>query len=382
MRAVLVDDEKPALLQLERLILADGRFDVIGKYTSAKTCIDRLDLDRPDIVFLDISMPEMNGLKAIERMRQTSRDLPFVYVTAHSDYAIEAFELDALDYLLKPVNSKRLTRTLDRILQNWNRTIVQPTAQVQGKLRILCFGQLQFVMRTNSHKPPRWRTLKATELFAYLLQHSGQWIAKERLLETLWPDLEYDKAVTHLHTSVYQVRNVLKKWGSKALVGYAHDSYCLEQVDWTTDAEDFEQFYGEIVEIPELTRESREGYDRKLALYRGDYLDHHDYPWATARRSKLQKQYTSAMLGMANAELRAGFVTEAMERLAVLQEKEPYSDEICRLILCAYANVGSWELLRRHYDKFASLLDAELGIEPHPETRECYERLLNDRKQA
>lgn len=378
MRVVLVDDEKPALLQLERLIAADGRFNVIGKYTSAKTCIDRLDLDQPDILFLDIGMPGMNGLEVIERVRKISRDLPFVYITAHSVYALEAFRLDALDYLLKPVNAKRLTQTLDRIQHYWNRTMIH--AHVPGKLRILCFGQLEFVMRINRHKPPKWRTLKAKELFAYLLHHSGQGIAKERLLETLWPNLEYDKAVTHLHTSVYQVRNVLKKWGSKAHLEYAHDSYCLEQVDWTTDVEEFEQLNGDFADLQELTGESREIHDRKLALYRGDYLDQHDFPWAIARRSKLQQQYTGAMLGMANAELRAGFVTEAMERLAVLQEKEPYSDERCRLILCAYANIGKWELVKRHYDMFASLLYADLGIEPDSETKKCYEQLLNDRK--
>lgn len=378
MRAVLVDDEKPALLHLERLILADGRIDVIGKYTSAKACIERLDIDRPDILFLDISMPGMNGLEVVERIRQASGDLPFVYVTAHSNYAIEAFGLNALDYLLKPVTSRRLAQTLDRIHHYWNRAMIHTKAP--DKLRILCFDQLEFVMRINRRKPLRWRTLKAKELFAYFLHHSGQWIAKERLLETLWPDLEYDKAVTHLHTSVYQVRNVLKKWGSQASVGYAHDSYCLEQVDWTTDVEEFEQLMGTIVDLQELTRESREAYDRKLALYRGDYLDHHDFPWAIARRSKLQKQYTSAMLGMANAELRAGFVTEAMERLVVLQEKEPYSDEMCRLILYAYANVGKGELLRSHYDKFERLLHADLGIEPDSETKKCYEQLVNERK--
>ncbi|MBO9610298.1 MAG: response regulator [Paenibacillaceae bacterium] len=378
MRAVLVDDEKPALLQLERLILADGRMDVIGKYTSAKTCIERLEIDQPDILFLDISMPGMNGLEVVERMRQVNGDLPFVYVTAHSAYAIEAFGLNALDYLLKPVTSKRLTQTLDRIQHYWNRTMIHASAP--GKKQILCFGQLEFVMRINRHKPPKWRTLKAKELFAYLLHHSGQWVAKERLLETLWPDLEYDKAVTHLHTSVYQVRNVLKKWGSQAVVGYAHDSYCLEQVDWTTDVEAFEQLMGTIGGGQELTRESREAYDRKLALYRGDYLDHHDFPWAVARRSKLQKQYTNAMLEMAHAELQAGFVAEAMERLAVLQDKEPYSDEMCRLILSAYANVGNWELVRWHYDKFERLLQADLGIEPDAETKKCYEKLINERK--
>ncbi|WP_127588350.1 response regulator [Paenibacillus koleovorans] len=379
MRAVLVDDEKPALLHLERLILADGRFDVVGIYTSAKACFDRLDQDQPDILFLDINMPEMNGLEVSERIRKSGRDLPFVYITAHSEYAIEAFGLNALDYLLKPVTSRRLVDTLDRIQRYWHRTVVP--ANTQDKLRILCFRQLEFVMRHNSrHKPPRWRTLKAMELFAYFLHHSGQWIAKERLLETLWPDLEYDKAVTHLHTSVSQVRNVLKKWGSKASVGYAHDSYCLEQVDWTTDLEEFEQLSGTIADIQEWTRESREAYDRKLKQYRGDYLEHHDYHWAIARRSKLQKQYTSAILGMAAAELQAGFITEALELLAVLQEKEPYSDELCRLILCAYAKAGNWELAQGHYDKFVGLLLAELGIEPQSETKECYKQLLNERK--
>lgn len=380
MRAVLVDDEKPALLQLERLIVADGRFDVIGKYTSAKACISRLAEDKPDIVFLDIGMPGMNGLEAAEHIRRSERDLPFVYITAYSDYAIEAFELNALDYLLKPVNLQRLTRTLDRIQSNRERTGNGEAAAEPRRLRILCFSQLELAMRGRTRKAPRWRTLKAMELFAYMLHHSGRRIDKERLLETLWPDFGYDKAVTHLHTSVYQVRNVLKKWGSRASIEYAHEGYCLEEIDWTSDTEEFEQLLGNGANFPEVTQENRELYARGLALYRGEYLDSHDYPWAAARRRELQQQYARAMLGMAKFELLSGLVAEATKRLFVLQEKEPYSDEICRLVLRAYADAENWDGLERHYDRFASLLHDELGTEPDSETKICYEKLINQRE--
>lgn len=374
LKAVLVDDEKPALLQLERLIVADNRLKVVGSYMSAQACIERLAEDQPDIVFLDIGMPGMNGLEAAELMRQLNPDLPFVYVTAYSEYAIEAFELNALDYLLKPVHPERFAKTLDRVLKE--RTIELAANDTAEPFRILCFGQLQLVPGALAGESPKWRTSKAQELFAFLLHHRGQWVAKDRLLEALWPDFEYNKAVTHLHTSVYQVRSILKKWGSRALLEYALDSYRLTQVDWTTDVDEFERLS---FDFPELTKHNRELYSRKLALYRGEYLENHDYPWAETRRNVLQQHYMRFMLGLAESELQSGFVREAIDRLSELQAKEPYSDEICRMMMYAFARAENWDGLKRHYEKFVSLIRGELGIEPDPETRSCYERLMRSR---
>jgi len=110
-RAVIVDDEAPARDRLRQL-LADA-VTVVGEAADGEEAVARIDELRPDLVFLDIQMPVLTGLEVASRL-----DAPrprVVFCTAYDHFAIEAFELHAVDYLLKPVNHERLVRTVDRI---------------------------------------------------------------------------------------------------------------------------------------------------------------------------------------------------------------------------------------------------------------------------
>lgn len=217
MKAILIDDEKPALQHLERLLLKDGRLEITGKYTSARRGLEHLEREKADIVFLDIGMPEMNGLEAGEYIAGLDRSTRIVYITAYSEYAIEAFELNAADYLLKPVTSQRLSKTLERleirIEQNEARveTPPEPAAAVK-QLSILCFKRLEFMDSTEPGRKMQWRTSKAQEVFALLLHNRGQWILKDTIVDWVWPDFQPEKAVTNLHTTVYHIRKLLKAW--------------------------------------------------------------------------------------------------------------------------------------------------------------------------
>lgn len=86
----------------------------------------------------------------------------------------------------------------------------------------------------------RWRTNKIQELFAFLLHHRNKWVPKDQILEELWGAYGQDRSITHLHTSVYQIRKLLKDEGIKAAVEYAQDSYRLISSELTTDVEAFE----------------------------------------------------------------------------------------------------------------------------------------------
>src|SRR4029453_7193611 len=111
-RAVIVDDEAPARDRL-RQMLAPETVSVVGEAgdgAEAVACIDEL---QPDLVFLDIQMPALTGLEVASRLHAPRPRI--VFCTAYDHFAIEAFELHAVDYLLKPVNRDRLERTVNRI---------------------------------------------------------------------------------------------------------------------------------------------------------------------------------------------------------------------------------------------------------------------------
>jgi two-component system LytT family response regulator len=114
-RVLLVDDEAPARRNLRHALAPHGRWQVVGECASAAEVRRTLATERVDVLFLDIQMPRESGL-TLARALLSDPDPPLiVFVTAWSGYAIEAFELHAVDYLLKPIDDARLARTLGRI---------------------------------------------------------------------------------------------------------------------------------------------------------------------------------------------------------------------------------------------------------------------------
>src|SRR5206468_3667603 len=114
LRAVLVDDEQLARDEVGYLLGQVGGIEVIGQAgngVEALTAIDRL---QPDVVFLDVQMPGLTGFEVARRMLDTRAAAHIIFVTAYDQHAIEAFEVNAVDYLLKPVDPVRLEAAVER----------------------------------------------------------------------------------------------------------------------------------------------------------------------------------------------------------------------------------------------------------------------------
>src|ERR687887_1232541 len=114
LRAVLVDDEQLARDELGYLLGQVGGVEVIGQAgngVEALTTIDRL---QPDLVFLDVQMPRLPGFEVARRMVDRRAASHIIFVTAYDQHAIEAFEVNAVDYLLKPVDPSRLETAVNR----------------------------------------------------------------------------------------------------------------------------------------------------------------------------------------------------------------------------------------------------------------------------
>jgi two-component system LytT family response regulator len=112
LRAFLVDDEPLALSRLARMLEATARVDVVGRATDPATALERLAAEPVDVVFLDIHMPGLSGFDVVERLPEGPL---VVFTTAYDQHAVQAFEANAVDYLLKPIEAARLERTLDRV---------------------------------------------------------------------------------------------------------------------------------------------------------------------------------------------------------------------------------------------------------------------------
>src|SRR5690349_23510948 len=112
---IVVDDEQLACGELSYLLKDFPEVEVIATGSNGLEAVELVQKLEPEIVFLDVHMPGLDGMGVIRRLREKGCELPyFIFVTAYDQYAVEAFRLEALDYLLKPVDRLRLAETIER----------------------------------------------------------------------------------------------------------------------------------------------------------------------------------------------------------------------------------------------------------------------------
>jgi len=111
MRTLIVDDESPARERLKRLLADVEEVELIGEAEGGVQAVEMIEREKPDLVFLDIQMPGLDGFGVIEALADPP---PVIFVTAYDEYAIRAFEVNALDYLLKPFSRERLEKAIRR----------------------------------------------------------------------------------------------------------------------------------------------------------------------------------------------------------------------------------------------------------------------------
>lgn len=355
--AVLVDDERPALRELEFLLKKHPEIWVTGIFDNPLQALESIRQLKPQVVFLDIFMPQLRGIDAASRILEDSPDTDIVFVTAFDNYAIEAFELNALDYVLKPINEARFNKTIERLLE-------RKTAVRQGsakKLLINSFGRFRVGMAGKD--PIRWRSEKTKELFAFLLQYQGQYVSKEEILNKLWTYEDPDKAIKLLYNGVYYIRKALKDGGSDSIVTGSGENYCLKLGAAEWDAADFYRLAED---------DMIESLEKMEGLYEGDYLQGEDYLWADIERERLVNIYIKCLVGISKWHTSRKRPDKAEDYLMKAYDKNPYNEDITELLMRLYMETGNKSKAVKHFTAYSKLMRAELGIRPNKKLQELY----------
>jgi two-component system, LytTR family, response regulator len=113
LRIVIADDERPARSFLASILRSYEDIDIVGEASDGAEAVEMIEKLHPDLALLDLQMPEIDGLGVIRLLRKNNMPL-IAFITAYDEYAVKAFELNAIDYLLKPVDAFRLRETLNR----------------------------------------------------------------------------------------------------------------------------------------------------------------------------------------------------------------------------------------------------------------------------
>jgi len=231
---IIVEDEVHILKYMQKKLSAFGDFQVKGAFSTPEEALAAFDEIQPEVVFLDIEMPRMNGLELARRLLEKKQNLQIIFTTAYSQYALNAFEVEAVDYLMKPILDEDLVRVCKR-LNKVAKGKLQQKDEVAKKavFPVHCFGC--FDVRDGQQLMVKWPTKKAEELFAYFLIHQGHYVGKWELLELFWADVAEERGLQNLYNTIYRIKQVLKKLSTSATIKKVNDGYILESEEVLSD---------------------------------------------------------------------------------------------------------------------------------------------------
>lgn len=151
---LVVDDEAPARALLREFLAEQAGFELVAECANGFDAVRRIDELRPDLVLLDIQMPKLDGFEVLELIHHSPQ---IVFTTAHDEYALKAFEVQAVDYLLKPFSAERFARALERARQRVREGAGQPLAELARMRRERSRPSDRVVVRegTEIHVVPR-----------------------------------------------------------------------------------------------------------------------------------------------------------------------------------------------------------------------------------
>jgi two-component system LytT family response regulator len=126
---LIADDEPTARLGMRRLVEGHPDFAIVAEARNGMEALDAINSSAPDVVFLDIEMPELTGIDAIRALHRDARPV-VVFLTAYDEFAVQAFDIDAADYLMKPVTRERFAQAIERVSRRLKGGSADPSARL------------------------------------------------------------------------------------------------------------------------------------------------------------------------------------------------------------------------------------------------------------
>lgn len=365
-RVVLIDDEEDALDLLEILLGQIGDVEIVGKYNNPVKALEELDELNVDAVFLDNEMPGIWGTEAARRIRRRMPQMPIVFTTAHAQYAVEAFEIQSTDYLLKPFTQDRLQNAVARIRQPQPAGAGQDIRARSAVPVVQCLGRFHVQAPGRRSGGVCWRTKKEKELCALLVHHEGKAVSTAYIIDTLWPGHDLGKAKAYLYTCLSFLRKSLAENGVPIDIVKFDQGYLAALDEATVDVVELEALLSRSAREPEMDMHA---YDRMNRLYQGEYMEACDFGWAAARQLELKAAYIRALRGWHTYFRSRGDRELAVDSLERVMTLVPESEADGRELIGLYLEAGLRNEAYRVCEQLEQVVCHQLGAELEQETR-------------
>ena len=359
MRAVVVDDEVLAVEHLCRM-LSDAGLEVSGS-SDSYLAYDLIMELHPDAIFLDIDMPVINGLELAEKVNSNGYSGEIVFITAYRQYAIEAFGVNALDYLLKPVMGAALEKSLEKIRK---RRAVRQVPVIEEKKRINISLFETFSISNSDAAPIRFSTIKCVELFAYMLLQGEKEISKWKMIDAVWPDKDEAKGYINLRSTVSRINKTMKENQINILLVSSQSGYRLEIKEQCVDVDAF-QLRDMVLKQDLINENNVRRYEDIIFGYRDVVLTNIGSEWC----NEVRETYHRYFLKGANKVLQY-YDKSGAEPLNILNmvelilQYEPYDEAIREYTVRLHHRMGGRKAAERYYNIYRSIMITEVGMKP------------------
>jgi two-component SAPR family response regulator len=283
MRIAAVDDETHVLERFERMVSDITELNLCGLFETGEQLLAYLEENPLDAVFLDIEMPGVNGLQLSEQIQNLNEHIDIIFVTAFNQYAVEAFEVQALDYILKPLTEDRLAKSVNRLLKT------RKSVNVPGNLFVQCLGDFEVFLNGEALT---WKNSKAKEVLAFLIHKNGVPVSWEKIADAVWPDYNSQKAQTNFHATTYLLRKRLADAGLSQILESVRGNYRI-----ATDKVDCD-----VYQLEEMLKENKvrrkEDFRLLEQLVQKGYMEASGYAWAYPKAAELDEMCQRVMASM------------------------------------------------------------------------------------
>ena len=203
MIAIAIDDEQLMLYALVKAVKASDDIEEVAGFTNCDEALDWLEINNPDVAFLDINLRGINGLGMAEKITALYPDCKIVFCTGYEEYAVSAFKMHASGYLLKPISAEDIQKEID---------VIKGRKTERGILNAKCFGH--FDVSCNGEKLTFKRT-KSKEMLAFLIDRNGADVSSNEIAAVLWEDGTKEHNRNYFHQLLFDVRQTLEKAGAE-----------------------------------------------------------------------------------------------------------------------------------------------------------------------
>ena len=247
MKILAVDDEILALEDFEDTCREAGITDEIVKINNPLDALSYAAVNKVDIAFLDVEMPVIKGIDLARRIKALNRNVRIIFATGYGEYALEAFKVDAVDYVMKPYDAAAIKKAYDKAL-------LVKDAETENHIFIKTFGYFDVFV---DGKSVAFTSAKSKELLALLVDRNGGVVSTEQAISVLWNGREYDDTVQSLFRKVLKsLRSTLEEAGISEILVDNRNQRSIDKSKFTCDLYDYLEkkqaskykYYGEYME--------------------------------------------------------------------------------------------------------------------------------------